>query len=59
MKEYEKSIEINRMATLKMPGVVNPYLNIGKTFLAIGEADSALYYLKIADQILPNNPEIV
>ncbi|MBK8659418.1 MAG: tetratricopeptide repeat protein [Bacteroidetes bacterium] len=59
MKEYQKSVLVNKAAIQKLPNLIDPYINIGRTFIAAGQNDSALYYLQIARNMDPANQLII
>jgi tetratricopeptide (TPR) repeat protein len=53
--DLKQSIEVNKIAIQKVPGIVNPYVNIGRTYLSMNEPDSAAIYLRNALQIDSGN----
>jgi hypothetical protein len=58
MKLYELSIAVNRQATVNIPGIIDPYVNMGRVYLSMNNNDSALYYLHLADSLLPGNQQV-
>ena len=58
MKEYEKSIDVNKRALLAIPNIPDPYINIYRTYSGSNQPDSARVYLLKADKLFPNNQEI-
>lgn len=58
MKDYEGSLQVNREAAQRIPNIIDPYLNMARTFLEIKQTDSAYYYMQVADRMQPGNPEI-
>jgi tetratricopeptide (TPR) repeat protein len=56
-KQYSKAIEINMAAREMIPGDPHPCLNIARTYYAEANVDSAIYWVKKALEINPNNPE--
>jgi tetratricopeptide (TPR) repeat protein len=57
-REYEKSLAVNREAIKKIPSSPEPYMNTGRTFRAINQRDSALYYFEKADALSSGNAEL-
>lgn len=57
-KDYAASVQVNRRAIALNPYAYEPVVNIGKTFLAIQQRDSALYYFRKAALLQPNEPNI-
>lgn len=55
LNQFEKSIAVNRNAATRFPEYLNPVVNIGQTYLAMGKADSALYYCQAALAKEPKN----
>ena len=53
MKNYDRSIAVNKEAIRQFPGTVDPLLNIGRTFFAMAKQDSARFYFQ---QVLLQNP---
>lgn len=53
--DYQRSLSINRLAAAKLPGNINPLINLAQTFRTLQQTDSALHYLNLARQIDPNN----
>jgi tetratricopeptide (TPR) repeat protein len=58
MKLYEQSIAVNRQALVRIPGIIDPYVNIGRVYSSLNRSDSALYYLHLADSLLPGNQQV-
>lgn len=56
MKEYDKSIAVNKLAASRIPYIPEPYTNLALTFKAIGQADSARYYIQKALKLNPSYP---
>lgn len=54
----DSSIAINKVALKMVTGIVDPYVNIARTFIAAGNNDSALYYLNVASKMAPGNQSI-
>lgn len=54
-KDYLGSIAINKKAIQQLPQQIDPVFNIGRTYLAINELDSARYYLLRANEMSPGN----
>lgn len=59
MKEYEKSVEVNKRAMLAIPNIPDPYINIYRTYSGSNQPDSAQAYLLKANKLFPNNREII
>lgn len=57
-KQYTKSMEVNLAATKQMPDNYMPYANIGHTYKAMNQKDSALYYYQKAQRINPSDKNI-
>lgn len=55
LSQFEKSIAVNRNAAARFPEYLNPIVNIGQTYLAQGNTDSAMYYCQIALTKDPKN----
>lgn len=53
IKNYDRSIAVNKEAIRQFPGTVDPLLNIGRTFFAMAKQDSARFYFQ---QVLLQNP---
>jgi tetratricopeptide (TPR) repeat protein len=51
LNEYEQSINTNRRAITNLPGNLDPYINIGQTYIAMGRKDSARVWLLKADSL--------
>lgn len=58
MKDYEKSIAVNRRAMIAIPNIPDPYVNIYRAYSANNQMDSAKIYLTTASKIFPGNIEI-
>ncbi|HWB63830.1 MAG TPA: tetratricopeptide repeat protein, partial [Chitinophagales bacterium] len=58
MKDYNNAIAVNKEALAVDPQAFNPAFNIAKTFMAMQQPDSALYYLKVAQKIDPNHSDV-
>jgi superkiller protein 3 len=58
MKEYQKSIAVNKRAILAIPKIPDPYVNIYRVYSANNQMDSAKLYLTSAENLFPNNQEI-
>lgn len=58
MKFYDQSISVNRQASVNIPGIIDPYVNIAQVYLSMNKNDSALYYLHLSDSLLPGNQRI-
>jgi cytochrome c-type biogenesis protein CcmH/NrfG len=58
MKDYEKSLAVNKKALAVLPGLPDPYINTSRTYLGMNKTDSAVAYLKTANRLFPNNAEI-
>lgn len=57
-KNYTQSIAMNRKAIKSIPFILDPYLNIARTYNAMNNKDSALYYINEAQKLSPGNPAI-
>ncbi|MCW5906390.1 MAG: tetratricopeptide repeat protein [Chitinophagales bacterium] len=57
-KKYAESIEVNKKAMANIPNLIDPYINIAYTFREMNRADSALYYLRLAEKIDPINTNV-
>ena len=55
LNEFGKSIEVNKRAMLNLPGNPDPILNIGQTFQATNQTDSARLYFQKVLKISPSN----
>lgn len=55
MNEYAQSIDVNKQAILAIPGSPQPFINLGRTFMGMNNADSARYYLQKANELSPGN----
>ncbi len=55
IKDYGKSIEVNRRAINEMPAFADPYLNISRTYVQLQQADSARFYAEKALLLSPND----
>lgn len=55
LKQYDQSVEINRNAISKIPGLAAPYINIAQIFLETNQRDSARIYLLKAKELSPND----
>lgn len=55
LHQYTTSIKVNQQAIVNLPGVVDPYVNIGRTYIALHETDSARIYFQRALAIDSNN----
>jgi tetratricopeptide (TPR) repeat protein len=58
LNEFGKSLEVNREAIRKIPLIVDPYVNIGRTYLGMQQTDSARYYFQKANEMSPGNPMV-
>lgn len=58
LKEYQRSLAVNRKAIEHIPGNPNPYINIYRTYAGMGRADSARAILLSAQRLFPGNREI-
>jgi len=59
LKQYEQSISTNRRAMATLPNNLDPYINIGQTYTAMGRRDSARLWLLKADSLSGgNNPNV-
>jgi tetratricopeptide (TPR) repeat protein len=58
LNEFDKSLEVNKEAIRQMPLIVDPYVNIGRTYLGMQQSDSARYYFQKANEMFPGNPMV-
>ncbi len=58
-KDYEKAVAVNRQAVERMPNLALPYINLGKSYQNLNQADSAFVYYNRALQVEPGNTEAV
>ena len=56
LKEYDKSVAVNKEGIRLVPNYIDGYMNIGRTYINMNMADSATYYLNRAIQMNPENP---
>ncbi len=58
MKDFDKSIEVNKRALAVTPGAFSPLVNIGKTYIAENKPDSALLYFQMAHAVRPADNDV-
>lgn len=58
LKDYENAVSVNRRATQFFPYAFEPYINTAKIFLSQQKNDSALYYFRKTQQLLPNDTKL-
>jgi hypothetical protein len=58
MNQFNKSIEVNLKASRQLPNLPDPYINMGRTYIAQNRPDSALIYLNKANAINPGNASV-
>jgi tetratricopeptide (TPR) repeat protein len=58
MNQFDKSIQVNLNACIKLPYLPDPLINISRTYIAENKLDSAGLYLHKADILSPNNAAI-
>jgi tetratricopeptide (TPR) repeat protein len=58
MKDFDKSIEVNRRALAIAPGSFGSLVNIGKTYIAENKPDSALLYFQMAHAVRPGDNDV-
>lgn len=58
IKQYDKSIEVNKRALAMFPSAFEPTVNIAKTYLNTNQKDSARVYFQKAAEINPNDANI-
>lgn len=58
-KKYVESINVNRAALQQITNLPDPFINIGRTFVEMKLNDSARVYLLKANEISPNNPQVL
>lgn len=51
LNEFNKSITVNKQAKVSLPGHLDPYINIGRTYMAMERKDSARIWLQKADTL--------
>lgn len=56
LKEYDKSVAVNKDGIRLVPNYIDGYMNIGRTYINMNMKDSATYYLNQAVQMNPENP---
>jgi len=54
-KQYRKAIALSLRGIMLTPDLVSPYTNLGRSYLALGRADSAIYYTRQAIALNPDN----
>ncbi len=59
IKEFDKSVEVNKEANRQMPGLLDPLVNIGRTFIGMNQPDSARFYFEKALALDPNNQTVI
>jgi tetratricopeptide (TPR) repeat protein len=57
--DFASAINANLNAIEIYPSAYQPYINIGKVFYATQQKDSALYYFEKANQLNPNQADII
>jgi len=55
LKDYDKSLGVNKIAMKKMPSLPDPPINIGRTFMGMNQPDSARFYFQKALEVSPGN----
>lgn len=55
LKDYDNAVSVNRRATQLFPYAFEPYINTAKIFLSQQKNDSALYYFRKTQLLLPND----
>jgi tetratricopeptide (TPR) repeat protein len=58
VRDFEKSIYTNQRLLLRTPNAYEPTVNIAKTYLEMGEKDSAYVYFLKSYQLNPRDPNI-
>lgn len=58
IKQYDKSIEVNKRALAMFPSAFEPTVNIAKTYLNTNQKDSARVYFQKAAEINPGDANI-
>lgn len=58
IKQYDKSIEVNKRALAMFPSAFEPTVNIAKTYLHTNQKDSARVYFQKAAEINPGDANI-
>jgi tetratricopeptide (TPR) repeat protein len=55
LKQFEKAIEVNRLAMIHTPAAAEAATNIGRTYVAMNLPDSALFYYNTARKLVPGD----
>ena len=58
LKDFDKSIEVNKRALTVSPDGFSPLVNIGKTYIAENKPDSALIYFQMAHAVKPGDNDV-
>ena len=58
LKDYDNAVSVNRRATQLFPYAFEPYINTAKIFLSQQKNDSALYYFRKTQVLLPDDPKL-
>ncbi len=55
LKDYDRALQINRLALKNLTGTPEPLINIGRIYFGMGQQDSAVYYYEMAGRLFPND----